>query len=165
MSERSVAWRRREPPLPPAAVVARGAAIDGLLKSLARRPAAERTSLRAIAFADLLLVAGPEEQLPWSDGALYLGRAPDARRLLLPTRLEPDLPIELFERALRRRLFASAAGVTGAATPTTTPRDGLLAILPGDGAAAPLALPLDEARTLGDDTLQALRDLLDRGAA
>jgi hypothetical protein len=55
---------------------------------------------------DVLLVVGDE--LPWADGVVYLGRDPDAPKLLLPTTLMPEVPVDLFERALLHK-FADAA--------------------------------------------------------
>jgi hypothetical protein len=78
----------------------------------------------ALAGDDLLLLVGPGEALPWADGALYLGRDPAAPALLLPTMLAPSVPLELLERALRRRLAAS----------------GPLALLPRAGAVEVVAL-------------------------
>ena len=51
----------------------------------------------------LLLVLGREEDLPWIDGIVYLGKDPGAPSLLLPTTLEPDVPPALLERAILAR--------------------------------------------------------------
>jgi hypothetical protein len=56
--------------------------------------------LRAGAGADLLVVAGPEHQLPWVDGIAFLGVDDGAPRLRLPTALAPSLPPDLLERLL-----------------------------------------------------------------
>jgi hypothetical protein len=51
---------------------------------------------------------GAAEDLPWVDGALYLGRDGAAPSLLLPTTLEPDVPAPLLERAVLARARGSA---------------------------------------------------------
>ncbi|MCG6497724.1 hypothetical protein [Kitasatospora sp. A2-31] len=97
-------WERREPPLPAAAVLALGDAVPALA-------AAARERLRAgarlgvlvdddpsLPAADrALLVLGPEADLPWADGARYLGR--DAG-LLVPTTARPGPAAVLWRRAL-----------------------------------------------------------------
>jgi hypothetical protein len=59
--------------------------------------------LRGAASGDLLLFLGDAEELPWADGAVYLGRDPDAPGLLMPTLLAPAVHAPLLERAFRRR--------------------------------------------------------------
>jgi hypothetical protein len=49
------------------------------------------------------LIFGDAEALPWVDGAVYLGRHPEAPRLLVPTARVPDVPYGLLERALFAR--------------------------------------------------------------
>ncbi len=49
-----------------------------------------------------VVISGVEGELPWLDGVTYLGRDPLAPHLLLPTLLQPHVPIDLFERALLR---------------------------------------------------------------
>ncbi|GAA2796692.1 hypothetical protein RMN57_35700 [Kitasatospora sp. CM 4170] len=97
-------WERREPPLPAAAVLALGDAVPALA-------AAARERLRAgarlgvlldddpgLPAADhALLVLGAEADLPWADGARYLGR--DAG-LLVPTTARPGPAAALWRRAL-----------------------------------------------------------------
>lgn len=43
---------------------------------------------------------GPQDELPWVDGVLYLGRGPGAPDLLLPTTLQPTVPESLLARAI-----------------------------------------------------------------
>ncbi|MFJ2581362.1 hypothetical protein [Kitasatospora aureofaciens] len=74
-------WERREPPLPTTAVLALGDGVPALA-------AATRDRLRAgarlgvVADDTALLVLGAAEDLPWADGARYLGRDGE---LLVPT--------------------------------------------------------------------------------
>jgi hypothetical protein len=58
--------------------------------------------LRAGTFGDHLLLVGQAAGELWTDGVLYLGHDPAAPSLLLPTALEPGVPLPLWERALRR---------------------------------------------------------------
>jgi hypothetical protein len=50
----------------------------------------------------VLVVMGPEEKLPWVDGALYLTRE-DESALYLPTAIAPNVPPALFERCLAQK--------------------------------------------------------------
>ena len=104
----AVRWRLREPPLLPTGVLARGRALLQLVQRLRERDDDGLALLRGVVGSDVLVVLGPPDLLPWSDGARYLGRDPAAPSLLLPTTLEPELPLALLERALLRR-FADAA--------------------------------------------------------
>ncbi|MDI2126623.1 hypothetical protein [Yinghuangia seranimata] len=89
-------WVRREPPLVAAAVAANGKAAARLAAGAARRVRAG-TSLRAAADADWLVVIGAPDDLPWADGARYLGWE---HGVLVPTTQEPlpaaDLWREVF---------------------------------------------------------------------
>lgn len=127
-------WTPREPPLTPVAVAAVDAAASALARRLLDRDDASLRALRGVAAIDrpLLVVLG--DDLPWVDGALYLGSPDACPRLLTPTVHAPILPEALLERALRRRFPAA---------------EGLLAVLPPD-TVVPLvdAAPLDRARLL-----------------
>ena len=79
-----------------------------------------------------LLVFG--DDLPWVDGATWLGQDPSARGLYLPTQRAPSVHPALLLRAIRQR------GVQGP-----------VAILPGDGT----LVPLGEARPIDADRLRA----------
>ncbi|MFJ3788736.1 hypothetical protein [Kitasatospora sp. NPDC090091] len=97
-------WERREPPLPAAAVLALGDAVPALAAAARERL---RTGARLGVLVDddpslpaaerALLVLGPEADLPWADGARYLGR--DAG-LLVPTTARPGPAAALWRRAL-----------------------------------------------------------------
>ena len=97
----SCEWRPRGEPLTPTAVAARGQAAFALTRRLLARDDAALAALRGVAGADTLLVIGTADLLPWTDGAVYLGRDPQAPALLLPTHAEPAVCAALFERALR----------------------------------------------------------------
>ncbi|KQV17178.1 MULTISPECIES: hypothetical protein [unclassified Kitasatospora] len=97
-------WERREPPLPSVAVLAVGAAVPGLAVAARERV---RAGARLAVLAEdgpglpttdrVLLVLGAEQDLPWADGARYLGR--DAG-LLTPTTARPTPAATLWRRAL-----------------------------------------------------------------
>jgi len=93
-------WQPRNLPLAPTAVAARGDASHAMARRLLARSDADLAALRGVTGEETLLVLGPEDKLPWVDGALYLGRDPQAPSLLLPTYLEPSLSAALLERAL-----------------------------------------------------------------
>ncbi len=96
-----VSWRPRAQPLGPCAVAACGpvARARALVERLQRGLA---PSLSGVAGTDVVVVLGAAGELPWEDGVVYLGRDPAAPGLLLPTLLEPTVPVDLFARALAR---------------------------------------------------------------
>jgi hypothetical protein len=110
-------------PLRPCAAVAEGEAARRLARRLLARPDEALARLSGAAGPGMIALLGAEEDLPWSDGVVYLGRDPAAPALLLPTALGPEAPLPLWERA-----FLAAAA--GAAPP--------LAVLLGPLRAVPL---------------------------
>lgn len=129
----------RAVPLTPSALVARGEAADRLAGRLARRGAVELRGLMGLHFPQGFVLLGACEQLPWEDGVGYLGVDPRAPRLLLPTTLEPDVPIDLLEE----RLIA-----------LVSPHAPPVALLPAERT----VLPVGAARAL---TAEALRTWLE----
>ena len=97
-----VLWRRAESPLPAVAVVAPGDAGAILLGK-----ATYDDELTATAFADWAVVEGPD--LPWVDGALYLGKLPGAADVLVPVHQHPELDPDLVRRAARSVLSGRRA--------------------------------------------------------
>ncbi|MEV6979532.1 hypothetical protein [Kitasatospora sp. NPDC093806] len=89
-------WERREPPLTPAAVLAVGDAVPALAAATRER-LADGARLGVLADDDVLLVLGAETDLPWSDGARYLGRDGE---LLVPTTARPLPAAPLWRAAL-----------------------------------------------------------------
>jgi hypothetical protein len=59
---------------------------------------------------DVALVLGPTEELPWVDGAEWLGADPEVPALLLPTALDPTWPLDL----LQARVVSARGGRSGA---------------------------------------------------
>ncbi len=116
-----VAWRAAAVPLPPAAVAASDEAGDRL-----RERATKNASVwRAEEWTVVMAVA---EELPWADGATYLGMAHDANGLLLPVHYCPDVPADLLLLAVRE---------------LCAPSPGPYAVLPG--VAGVVVVPLDPA--------------------
>src|SRR5262249_1650206 len=128
-----VAWRPRAVPLEPRAAAASGRAARALAARLLEREDATLARLSGVAGEDVLLVAGAAAELPWVDGIVYLGRDVAAPSLLLPTCLEPVLPLPLVERALVAKLEAPALPLAALVSP-----DRLVAF--------GVARPLDRAR-------------------
>ena len=99
-----IRWAPRLDPLLPIAVAAQGDAASVLARRLLREWDREPpTGLSGVAAADILILLGEAEGLPWIDGVQYLGRDPTAPSLLLPTVLSPTVAPSLLERALLRR--------------------------------------------------------------
>ena len=93
-------WRRRDPPLSPSAVVARGDAVAGLAAATAKRVVAG-AELRVSASEGWLLVLGEPADLPWAEGVSYLGWD---EGLLLPTTRACHPPADLVRAALLPQL-------------------------------------------------------------
>jgi hypothetical protein len=132
-----VGFRARSEPLVPAAAAAAGAVARRLAARLLAHGDDALAKLAGVARGGaepVLVVLGEAADLPWVDGVLYLGRDPRAPALLVPTLLEPDVPIELVARAVVRR--ASAVGPSPFALLPDVP-----AIVPCGG-----ALPIARAR-------------------
>ena len=98
-----VTWKPREKPLVATAVVARGAVALNLARWLLDLDKESLGGLKGVAGAEILVLIGEEESLPWVDGVTYIGRDPIAPSLLVPTTLEPSVPLALLERALSAR--------------------------------------------------------------
>jgi hypothetical protein len=99
----AVRFRPRAAPLAAVAAAARGPAAVALAARLLARDDAALAQLEGVAGPGLLLILGAAASLPWIDGVVYLGRDPAAPSLLLPTALEPDVPLPLFELAVLAR--------------------------------------------------------------
>jgi hypothetical protein len=104
-------WRLRAEPLDPVGMAVRGAAARTLARRLLARDDEALGRLSGVAapdlLPDLLMVLGEAADLPWVDGAVYLGRDAAAPSLLLPTTREPAVPLPLVERALLARARTS----------------------------------------------------------
>jgi len=90
-------------PLAPAGLVAFRAAALELARKLLAMDDLSLTQWSAVSTSDVLVLLGDGQTLPWVDGVRYLGRDPLAPHLLFPTNREPDVPVDLLERALVQR--------------------------------------------------------------
>jgi hypothetical protein len=142
-------WRPRPAPLDPVGLAVRGEAARTLARRLLVRDDEALARLAGVAAPGLLVVLGDAADLPWVDGAVYLGRDADAPSLLLPTAREPSAPLPLVERALlaRARTAGTAAGTTEASPPYAVLIDPPL--LASTLAARPIERPVLEAWLAG----------------
>lgn len=98
-----IKWLHRDPPLAPAAVAAYGS--DCIKQLVLRLSLREETTVKRVRFVfgeNILVAMAAEEDLPWSDGAIFLGSQPGSN-LFLPTNLTPSIPIQIFERAFNNK--------------------------------------------------------------
>lgn len=96
----SIEWKLRAEPLMPHSVAARDAAALRLAKRLLALEDEKLARFDGISAENFLLISGKSEDLPWVEGASYLGRDSLAPALLLSTVYEPSIPSALLERAL-----------------------------------------------------------------
>ncbi|MBL8921961.1 MAG: hypothetical protein JNJ54_24135 [Myxococcaceae bacterium] len=94
--------RARHDALAPRAVVGQGVVAKTLAARLLVLPEPQRRQLRVVSVDQLVIAVGPEDALPWVDGARYLGAEPHAPGMLIPTLSETEPAAPLVERALRR---------------------------------------------------------------
>lgn len=104
----AVGARARELPLEPCAALALGGAVPPLVTRLLELDEERLSRMRAVRGRLFLLIQGGANDLPWSEGLLYLGKDEAAPRVLLPTTTAPSVPSALFERALARRCADAA---------------------------------------------------------
>jgi len=93
----------RAEPLLASAIAAPRAVWPALVKRLLREPDASLAELRGAVTEQTAVIVGEASRLPWVDGLVFLGRDERAPRLLMPTALAPNVPMELFARALFKR--------------------------------------------------------------
>jgi hypothetical protein len=91
-------WRDRDVPLAAAAVIGHGPAGVALARS-ARERVRAGTPLGVASGHEFVVVVGDESDLPWSDGAVYLGWE---ATVLVPTTREPVPRTALIAAAARR---------------------------------------------------------------
>jgi hypothetical protein len=128
----SVRWSRRSTPLPAAAVVASGAVAADLREDTLVRVASGARLRACVGNEGWLIVLGDPDELPWADGATYLGWDSG---VLVPTLAQPWPCTDLLREPLRR--------LTG--------RQPLVALLPELVLAGPLPRePVDPARLSSD---------------
>lgn len=98
MSGLSISWDLREPPLAPIAVLGSGVVARRLAAAV--RPAVA-SALEVAASAESLLIVGGTDDLPWVDGARFLGREDG---LLMPTTHVPSVPSDLVRSVLAQAM-------------------------------------------------------------
>lgn len=98
-----IEWRNRFDALPPCAVIATGDAARALAEKLVSFDQERQRKLKGIGAEKMILILGEEGDLPWTNEAVYLGRDPKMPAKLLPTTLQPNVPLDLFERVLDAR--------------------------------------------------------------
>jgi hypothetical protein len=96
-------WQNRPDALSPCAVVAFDGAAISLAEKLLSFEDEKLHFLQGISAEQMILLTGESENLPWTNGAIYLGRDAQMPSLLLPTTLKPSCPLDLFERALNEK--------------------------------------------------------------
>ena len=95
-----VTWQPRSMPLAPIGVAAQGAAATRLAYRLLHEPDDVLLQFKGVSGPGVLVILGTEEMLPWVNAVVYLGRDEQSPSLLLPTTLEPSVPLSLLERSL-----------------------------------------------------------------
>jgi len=82
--------------------VGRGEVGCQLLEKCLRFDDGRLRAYEGVAANDIVLIKSSQE-LPWVKEALYLGRDPLAPHLYVPTNLQPDLSMALFDKAIYRK--------------------------------------------------------------
>jgi hypothetical protein len=98
-----IRWQNRPDALSPCAVVTFDAAAISLAEKLLSLEDEKLHFLQGIGGKQMILLTGEGENLPWTNGAIYLGRDAQMPSVLLPTTLKPNCPLDLFERALNEK--------------------------------------------------------------
>ncbi|WP_374519512.1 bpX5 domain-containing protein [Undibacterium squillarum] len=95
-------WRRPENCPCPSGVILHPLIAKKCLQKLQCAAPDALAGLSVVLCEDLLVLVGPEEKLPWTDGALYCAPHPEARDLWLPTHSHPEISADLLQSALHR---------------------------------------------------------------
>lgn len=93
----------RVKPLAPCAALGLGPAALALVERLLQLAPEQLERLRGVASPDAVVVLGLGDDLPWSEGIVYLGQEPEAPELLLPCVVAPSVPAPLLFGALKLR--------------------------------------------------------------
>lgn len=96
-------WKNRTEPLSPCALVAFDTAAISLAERLLSADDEKLNVAQGVCARQMILLTADNENLPWTDGAIYLGRDAKIPGILLPTTLKPNVPLDLFERVLNRK--------------------------------------------------------------
>lgn len=99
-----IVFAPRDEPLLPCAAYAFDSAGAALARRLLGSSDASLRLLTGVASSRLVLVVGPETELPWVPGVSYLGRDDAEPALLVPTALTANVSVELLAEAVFSRL-------------------------------------------------------------
>lgn len=99
-----VRWVSRFDALPPLALIAFDVAAVRLKGKLLTFDDEQLSAWQGVFAENLLFVSG--ENLPWTDGVVYLGKDARAASIFVPTNLRPNVPFDLFEKSLLQRFAA-----------------------------------------------------------
>ncbi|MEQ9499966.1 MAG: hypothetical protein RIT81_24020 [Deltaproteobacteria bacterium] len=105
-----ITWAPRPEPLVPCGAWAAGDVVAPLVARLLAIRDADLERLEGVVAPALLIVCGADDDLPWVDGVQYLGRHPDAPRLLVPTREEPNVSPAVLDALIEPRHAAVLPG-------------------------------------------------------
>jgi len=100
----TIEWQNRAVSLDPCAVIASDEAAIGIVEKLLRLDDESLGTFQGASAERLIFIVGRGDDLPWANGAVYLGR--DARTpasFLLPTTVEPKASIDLFKLILENK--------------------------------------------------------------
>jgi len=86
--------------LKPVAAAARGICGRAVARKLLGWTDQRLSELSGVTGQGLIIVLGEEALLPWVPGICYLGRDSEDGALLLPTNIQPSVPVQLLERAI-----------------------------------------------------------------
>ena len=101
-----IKWLNRLDSLAPSAMIAFGAAAVRLKEKLLTFDDEKLANLQGVFAENLLFITGAAENLPWTDGVIYLGKDTLAPSIFLPTNLRPNMPVDLFEKRLLEKFAA-----------------------------------------------------------
>jgi len=100
----TIKWQNRAVSLDPCAIIASDEAAVDIAEKLLRLDDESLGTFQGASAESLIFIVGRGDDLPWADGVVYLGR--DARTsasFLLPTTIEPKVPIDLFKLILEKK--------------------------------------------------------------
>lgn len=100
----TIEWQNRAVSLDPCAIIAFDDSAVGIVEKLLRLDNESLGTFQGASAERLIFIAGRGEDLPWADGAVYLGRnAQTSASFLLPTTVEPKVSIDLFKLILENK--------------------------------------------------------------
>lgn len=98
-----IKWENRLFPLAPVAMIAFGRPAAELAIKLWSFDDARLRTLQGVSAQQMIMLLGEPDTLPWTDGAIYLGRDAQMRGFLLPTTVKPAIAFDIFERIINEK--------------------------------------------------------------